>query len=200
MSELFRGMDFGGFMSWNTTCPEPCAWRCVTAQRVAPKHRTTHASSSTWPLHFYHHSFRTFCWAVHQPGDVGTFPQICNHSWSCRTSTLEGATFHRMNWCKFLRGNPCTAVEPFSHLGYFSSCCIKEFGDGFGCVIFARSGFPERSWSWSATDSRSCQSPFFKKATAFLSLFDLNHFVGCVSTWRCAKEHFSPKRQPFLFL
>ena len=48
--------------------------------------------------------FIPFLSAVHQPDDVqmSTFPQICNHSWSCRTSILEGATFHRMNWCKFL--------------------------------------------------------------------------------------------------
>ena len=61
------------------------------------------------------------------------------------------------------------------------------------------SSFPDRSWFLSVTDFRSCQSPFFNKATALLSLFDLHHFVGCVSTWRCANEHFSPKRQPFLF-
>ena len=44
------------------------------------------------------------CWAVHKPGDArkSTFPQICNHSWTCRTSILEDAIFHRMNWCKFL--------------------------------------------------------------------------------------------------
>ena len=42
--------------------------------------------------------------AVHQPDGVrmSTFTQTDNHSWSCRTSILEGATFHKMNWCKFL--------------------------------------------------------------------------------------------------
>ena len=55
--------------------------------------------------------------AVCQPDDAhkSTFPQICNHSWSCRTSILEGATFHRMNWCKFLWVNPCMAIETFFH-------------------------------------------------------------------------------------
>ena len=55
-----------------------------------------------------------------------------------------------MNWCKFLWGNPCTASEPFFPLGlllppglrvldaFLSFCCMKEFGDDFGCVIFAR--------------------------------------------------------------
>ena len=70
------------------------------------------------------------------------------------------------------------------------------------CPIILRivSSTEDRSWHRSVTDPRSCQSPFFNLATALLSLFDLDHFVGCVSTWRCANEHFSPKRQPFLFL
>ena len=88
-------------------------------QRVSPFYRMAHVSS-TWPLHFCHHSFWTFRWVVHQPGDAreSTFHQICNHSWTCRTSILEGATFHRMNWCKFLWGNPCKAIETFYHLGF----------------------------------------------------------------------------------
>ena len=64
----------------------------------------------------------------------------CSSTWRCawehfspnlhpRTSILEGATFHRMEWCKFHWGNPCTAVEPFSHLGFASrtpgSRCIS---------------------------------------------------------------------------
>ena len=42
--------------------------------------------------------------AVHQPDGVhkSTFPQTDKHSWSCRTSILEGATFHKMSYCKFL--------------------------------------------------------------------------------------------------
>ena len=53
-----------------------------------------------------------------------------------------------MNWCKFLWGNPCRAIETFYHwdfpLGlwvidaFLSFYCIKELGNGFGCVIFAR--------------------------------------------------------------
>ena len=30
------------------------------------------------------------------------FTKICIHSWTCRNSIREDATFHRMNWCKFL--------------------------------------------------------------------------------------------------
>ena len=37
-------------------------------------------------------------------------------------------------------------------------------------------------------------------ATALLPLFFLDLFVGCSSTWRCAKKHFSPNRQPLLVL
>ena len=56
--------------------------------------------------------------------------------------------FHRMNWCKFLWGNPCWAIE-HSTTGTLSSglrildaflsfCCMNELGEGFGCVDFAR--------------------------------------------------------------
>ena len=76
---------------------------CHGSQQVATRFRSNHAFS-TWLVHFCHHSIWTFLTAVHQPDDVrmSTFPQICNHSWSCRTSFLGGATVHRMNWCKFL--------------------------------------------------------------------------------------------------
>ena len=78
---------------------------------------------------------RTFYSAVHQLGGAhkSTFLQICNHSWSCRTSILEGATFYRVSWCKF-------GHRDFLPLGLFPqglrvldaflpSCCIKEFGE-----------------------------------------------------------------------
>ena len=67
------------------------------------------------------------------------------------------------------------------------------------CLLFVTS-FTVLSWQESETDSLSCQFPFFNIVTALLSSFDLDLFVGCVSTWRYANEHFSPKRQPFLFL
>ena len=34
------------------------------------------------------------------------FSQTDNHSWSCGTSILEGAIFHKMSYCKFFWGNP----------------------------------------------------------------------------------------------
>ena len=133
MFELFRKIvvDFGDSISWHT---QP---NC----RVFFKKATALLS----PFFF------TFCWAVHQPGGVhkSTFLQICLHFLTCRTSTLEDATFHRMEWCKFLWGSPCTAVEPFSPLGllplgllvldaFFTLCCEDDLGDGLGCVDFAR--------------------------------------------------------------
>ena len=112
--------------------------------RVSTFFRKAHVSS-TWPLHFCHHSFRTICWAVHQPGDAhkSTFPQNGIHSRTCRTSTLEDAIFHRMDWCKFLWGNPCTALGllPLGLRvldGFRSLCRMKEFRDGFDGVTFPR--------------------------------------------------------------
>ena len=66
-----------------------------------------------------------------------------------QASILEGATFHKMSYCKFLWGNPCKAIETFYHWGAFSwdfgfsmlflsFCCMIEFGDGFDGVIFPR--------------------------------------------------------------
>ena len=51
---------------------------------------------------------------------TSAFPQICNHSSSCRTSILEGATFHKMSWCKFHWANPSKAIETFYHWDFFS--------------------------------------------------------------------------------
>ena len=115
---------------------------CQGKQRVSPFYHAAHASS-TKPLHFCHHSLRTFCYAVHQPGDAhkSTFHQICNHTWSCRTGILEGATFHSMNWCKFLWGN-CMAIETFYHWDSF----LWDFGFS---TFFSLSA----AWKKSETDS-----------------------------------------------
>ena len=54
-----------------------------------------------------------------------------------------------MNWCKFVWGNPCKAIETFFHRGFLplgllvldaflSFCRVEELGEGFGCVIFPR--------------------------------------------------------------
>ena len=75
-----------------------CRDFCHGSQQVAMFYHAGH-TSLTWPLHFCHHSLCTFHKVVPQADDVhtSTFLQICNHSWSCRTSIMEGATFHRMN-------------------------------------------------------------------------------------------------------
>ena len=72
---------------------------------------------------------------------MSTSPQTGNHSWSCSTSILEGAIFHRMSYCKFLWGNPCTAIETFYHWGSF----LWDFGSS---MVFAHSA----AWKNSETD------------------------------------------------
>ena len=103
MFEILRKIvvDFGGSISWHTQ-PNCRVFFNMATALLSP---------------FF---FLNFCWAVRQPGGVhkSTFPQICIHFLTCRTSTPEEATFHKMEWCKFLWGNPCTAVEPFFHLGF----------------------------------------------------------------------------------
>ena len=72
-----------------------------------------------------------------------TFPQTGNHSWSCRTSILEGAIFHKMS-CFKLQGHRDILPLGLFPLGlrvldaFHSFCCMKEFGDVFDCVIFPR--------------------------------------------------------------
>ena len=80
---------------------------------------------STSSLHFCHHPFRTFCSAVLQLGDAhaSIFQQNCNHPPSGRTGIPEDAIFHRMNWCKFLWGHPCKAIETC----YYWDSCLWDF-------------------------------------------------------------------------
>ena len=105
VSDLFRGIDedFGGSRSDLEIRIPIVAYLTNRIQRVSRFYRIVNAYS-TEPLHFNHHSFWTFCLAVHQSVCVhkSTFPQICNRSWSCRPSILECVIFHKMNWSKFL--------------------------------------------------------------------------------------------------
>ena len=131
-----------------------CTWRAAHNRSVALRD----VSRSIMQLMLCQHGCCTFVIILFRPFAKlftnlamcmrALFRQVCNHSWSCRTSILKGATFHRMNWCKFLWSNPCMVIETFFPLGllplglrvfdaFFSSCCMKEFGHGFGCVIFA---------------------------------------------------------------
>ena len=61
---------------------------------------------------------------------MSTFTLTDNNSWSCRTSILEGATFHNKSYYKFLWGNPCKAIETFYHWDFF----LWDFGSS---MIFA---------------------------------------------------------------
>ena len=80
---------------------------------------------------------------------MSTFPQTDYHSWSCSTSILEGATFHKMRYCKFLLRQSLQGNRDILPLGllplglrvlddFRSFCCMKEFGDGFDGVTFPR--------------------------------------------------------------
>ena len=71
---------------------------------------------------------------------------------------------------------------------------LDEFCPKFLSLLFT--GCPVRSWHPSVTDS--CQFPFFNIATALLSLFVLDLFVGCSSTWRCANAPLLPKTATIL--
>ena len=69
--------------------------------------------SSFMPITFLQHSHCTFVIILFGPFarlfiNLATciralFPKTSNHSWSCRTSILEGATFHKMSYCKFFK-------------------------------------------------------------------------------------------------
>ena len=132
MSEFFCKIDenFGGFISWKTQTELSCTrWTahnrsvvlvtCVTANNGLPR--------SIMQLILLQHGYWTFVIILFGPFarlffNLATckeelLSQICIHSWSCRASILEGegATFHRMNRCKFLRGNHCRAIETFYH-------------------------------------------------------------------------------------
>ena len=74
-----------------------------------------------------------------------TFLQTGNHSWSCRTSILEGAIFDKMSYCKFLWGNPCKAIETFYHYGILSS---GTSGSRWFSLILLHERIRRRIWWW----------------------------------------------------
>ena len=120
--ELFRKIvvDFGGSISWDT---QP---NC----HVLFQH--SHCTFVTFLL-------RPFAWLFNQPGGVhkSTFPKICIHFRTCKTSILEDAIFHRMEWCKFLWGRSLHGSRAIFPLGllplellvpdaFFTLCCVEE--------------------------------------------------------------------------
>ena len=124
---------------------------------------------------------------------MSTFPQTDNHSWSCRTSILEGATFHKVSYCKFLWGNPCKAIETFFH---WDSCLWDFWFSMVFAVVHSMIGVQQvlvsthdRYHAWhrvspvcrdflsrAITGCRmlSCRSFFFNMAISLLSSFFLD--------------------------
>ena len=92
-------------------------------QRVSPFYHVAHASSATALLSSFFLDLLVGCSSTWRCA-YEHFPQFCKHSWTCITSILEGATFHRMSYCKFLWGNPCRAIETFYHWDLF----LWDFG------------------------------------------------------------------------
>ena len=139
MSVPFRRIDFGGVMSWNTqpNCRASEDWRwnefypnflSLFFPGFPGRSWYSSVTDSLLSITLLRHSYctfviillRTFSSAVHQPDDVrmSTFHQTDNFSWSCRTNTLKGANFYKMNCCKFLGSNPCKAIATFYHLDF----------------------------------------------------------------------------------
>ena len=108
MSELLRKIDdnFSGSMSWKTqpncrvfdelhpTGPWFDSWRLSRSTTGCPvlSCNSYFFNKATALLSSF---FLDLYLVVHQPDDVhtSTFHQICNHSWSWRTSILEGPPF-----------------------------------------------------------------------------------------------------------
>ena len=123
-SELFRKKDFDSFMSWKTqpNCRAfddrrptgPCfnSWQIsrltsglpgLSGLFVKVDNKLPYSFVQIIILQHGYYAYviillGPFHLVVHQPDDVhtSTFLQICNHSWSCRTSILEDTPFHRM--------------------------------------------------------------------------------------------------------
>ena len=129
MSELFRKIDFGGFMSWKTqpNCrafddrrPTGACFNSWQVSRLTSglpglswllsrlttgchtlSRRSFFSNMATALLSSFFLDLLLDCSSTWRCACEHFFPKSANHSWSCRTSILEGATFHRMNWCKF---------------------------------------------------------------------------------------------------
>ena len=142
LSSSVKSMKTSALHILEYATPLSCIWwvedngshRCIVSLTLLHHSHCTFVTILFW----------TFRLAVHQPDGVhtSTFHRIWNHSWSCRTSILEGATFHRMNWCKFLWCNPCRAIETFFHW----DSCLWDFG-------FSTHFSNSAAWKNSETDS-----------------------------------------------
>ena len=114
--------------------------------RLRRHHLLKYATQLSCTFQHSHCTFVTIlfrpCQAVLQPGDAheSTFHQICNHSQTCRTSILDGATFHRMNWCTLLWSHSCKAIKTFYHWDSrrISHSAAWKNSETDSVVIFAR--------------------------------------------------------------
>ena len=144
-------MTNDGFCEVNTSDWFPCVWalpqnRCRLRRLHILKYATQLSCN-------FQHCHCTFVTILFRPFARlffnlamrirALFSQICIHSPTCKTSILEDAICHRMNWCKFLWGDPCRAIETSFHWDFASGtsgsrCISLELGEGFGWVVFAR--------------------------------------------------------------
>ena len=139
MSELSRKIDFGA--QWSTSSTS--SFQLMIGVTIDIKSTRSLVIFVTFdnklpyivvPIILLQHGYCTFVIILWRPFTKlfinlmmwirALFSQICNHSWSCRTIILEGATFHRMSWCKFPWSNPCNAIKTFYHWDFF----LWDFG------------------------------------------------------------------------
>ena len=124
-------MAYDGFSESNTSDWLPYVWALPQNRwRLQRLHILKYANQLSCT---FQHSHCTFVTILFRPfaglfinlamSIRALFPKTFIPFRTCRTSILEDAIFHRMEWCKFLWGNPCTAVEPFSHWDF----CLWDF-------------------------------------------------------------------------
>ena len=101
--------DFGGSISWNT---QPNCRVCSLILLISFQHG--HYTFFTILIRPFARLFIILAMRIR-----ALFSKSATTLGLVRTSILEGATFHRNNWCKFLWGTPCKANETFSHWDFF---------------------------------------------------------------------------------
>ena len=151
------GVTWHGFGELNTSDWLQYVWASPQNRwRLRRLHIMKYATQLSCILQYCHSTFGTILFRLLARLFINLvvciralFPKFASIFQTCGTSTPEDAISHRMELCKFLWGNPCTAVEPFSHLdfcllgllvldAFFTFCCVEDLGGGFGCVDFAR--------------------------------------------------------------
>ena len=130
----------------------PISYRLFS--QVAPFDRNKHLRQilslanfpfSTWPLHFCHYSIWTFSSAVHQCANEH-FPQIDNHSRSCRTSILEVPLFTK--WVIAISSKVILRPSRHSTTGTPAS---GTSGPRWFSLILPHARIRRRIWWWTFT-------------------------------------------------